>query len=202
VYLWGEDFEGVVPGTENEDFGFAAEPEDGWDVVDLGNNRVYSPSGGGTFVAGLANIGGGTIVLETRIHFNVDGVANHAGVIVQSGDLSLGGLAGIAPILEVEQDRTHVLQYANGTASHVNYTPDNDGLFANTWYDLRVMAGPNWIDSYLDNEELNTALITGAGGGLGLLAIDPQVYFDDVRVRRYESGDPAANLSAPEHRCP
>jgi hypothetical protein len=198
VYLWAQDFEAEGVGT-SVPFGFQPADEDDWTIADVGSNKVYEAIADGTTVAGLDQVGGFNIVLETKIRFIADNVANHAGVVVQSGNLALEDLAGIAPNLQLEQDRLQVAEFSQGTESWVNASPVP--LSADTWYDLRVLAGSVRLEFLVDNVEVGTALVFGGGGGLALYGVDAQAQFDDVRVRTHMTGDPGANLGIEEGRC-
>jgi len=167
-----------------------------WSVVDLGGNyRYYQSANTATYLRTSNGESTWTdYILETKIRIASGGsTGGFAGVLLRFQDEN----NHYAVILDDRPDDSiWIRKWVGGSYSGSEWT---DVTFdRDTWYNLRAYVSGNTVGTYFEGITHEYTFTNFANGKIALVMHGTQAYYDDIRVRKYASSEPAFFSAASE----
>ena len=141
--------------------------------------------------------------LRARMRVAAGGGQQHDGLAARGNSMAAATMDGFVAQLQSDIMRVRIGEYTNGTGVTDWAFVDNHAIARATWYTLRLRFVGDTLEFAIDDEPALTAIRPGSDGMLvGLYGYEPDVDFDDVRLRAVIAPEPTTQLGADEERCP
>ena len=200
VYVFAENFDALAAGT-NADGPFIPLPAIEWIIIDDAGNHIFRTGMGGRHSAAIRDLTITDSEIETRMRFGPGGTQNHAGVAARGNSMATTTFDGFVGQLMQNINRTRIAEYTNGASPPLELAGNPHAVPRATWFTVRMRMIGSAVQLFVDDVQVATVAQTSSDGQLiGLLAVDCDVDYDDVRVRMAMTPEPVATLGA-EQRC-
>lgn len=201
IFAFAESFDAIAVG-DNAAARFVPDPVNNWSVVDDGGNRVYHANGAGRNASALRGVTITDAELRVRMRVATGGGQQHDGLAARGNSMAIAAMDGFVAQLQSNINRVRIGEYTNGTGVTDWAFVDNHTIARATWYALRLRFVGDTLEFAIDGEPALTAIRPGSDGMLvGLYGYEPDVDFDDVRLRAVISPEPTTQVGADEGRC-
>ena len=198
IYAWSESFSTLAVNSDGAPR-FAPQTPADWRVVDDNGNRIYRVGGSGRHPAPIAGLSATDVEIRARIRIGPTPGQNHNGLMVRASNPVPPMLDGFVGQLLEDSEYSRIAEYIDGISPPTERGTHSRPVDRNAWYAMRMRAIGTTLELYVDGAlEVSTTMGTNNGMLAGLFAHDPDVDYDDVRVRRITSPEPAFALGARE----
>jgi hypothetical protein len=197
VYIFFDDFQSTTPGQAPS--GWRLDPAGDWDVVDEGGDHVLQCIGSGRHIAEIVGFTEEDIGIGVSMRLDAANGSNNNGIFFR------GTQSNPTSSLYLWYAQ---LREANDQAQIGEYNVDKAQSWSTTltvstgnWYDIEARVVGSSMDMWVDGVSRVSNPIGESGPQSGLFAYNPELVYDDVKVRLLSDPEPGVTLGAIEQPC-